>query len=108
MYVVTNKDDIVLAGPIEWSPGIIINSIESETGEDFTLSTSDLKRVPYEPVEGIKIRFAEINDPGFDPMFEERTGPIWTFTETIGTANYSKKDKKIEFPTLGEGSRIIG
>jgi hypothetical protein len=97
MYVVTNKDNIVLAGPIEWSPGIIINAIESETSENFSFLSSDYKKVPFEPIEGIKIRFAEINDPGYDSMFEDRTGPTWTFTETTGTANYSKKDKPIQF-----------
>jgi hypothetical protein len=97
VYVLTNKDDSVLLGPIQWSPGLILHTLQLEVGEDTTISPSDFKRVPYEPVEGYKIRFAEIVEEGFDPLFYDRTGPTWTFTEDKGIATYSFRQKDIKF-----------
>ncbi len=95
MYVLTDKDDVVLLGPIEWSPGLILSTLESEVGEDLQFNPSDFRRVPYEPVEGYKIRFAEVVEHNQNPLFYDRTGPTWTFTEAMGTATYSSTPKSI-------------
>jgi hypothetical protein len=97
VYVLTNKDDIVLLGPIDWIPGLILHTLESEVGEDLQLNPSDFRRVPYEPVEGYKIRFAEVVQHGENPLFYDTVGPTWTFTEDRGTATYSPKPKDIVF-----------
>lgn len=97
MFVVTDENNNILIGPINWSPAMISHVIESRTGEEVTIFPSDYQRVPFSPVEGIKIRNAIVVDPGHDEMFSDLRGPSWSFTEDTGTATYAAVDKDIRF-----------
>jgi len=102
MYVITdhNNGNFVILGPIEWRPRYISDILFDELQEEVNITKEDEARVPFEPVDGIKIRkcqtiFEEINE-----KIERHEGPFWEYDDEDpdiqATATWRKTDKSLE------------
>jgi hypothetical protein len=96
-YVVTYHNQVML-GPIQWDPSYIskIIQIDLELDEKPLILPSDYSKVPFDVVEYVRIRHAEEVKPAHNVKTQKLVGPIWTFDDSKGIANYTVQDKNID------------
>ena len=95
MYVVTYNDQVLL-GPIPWNPRMFMAIIEEDTELKVNILQSDRDNLPLDFGNGIVIRQCYENRPPINTKIYTYNGPFWSFTDELGTANYTQRDKPID------------
>lgn len=97
MYVVTFHNQVIL-GPIQWDASYISSVIQEDLDLNYrpTLYPSDIAKVPFDVLEYVRVRHAEELKPAHNTKTQKLVGPLWTFNESKGIANYTVEDKSID------------
>jgi hypothetical protein len=95
MYVVTYNDQVLL-GPIPWNSRMFMSVIESDTDLKVNILQSDKDSLPLDFGNGIMVRLCHEVRPIINTKIETYDGPFWSFTDDLGTATYTPRNKPID------------
>ena len=98
-YLLVQNKQIVILGPITWRQRFIqteINDlIESEElSIDYTVPATEQGYINIG--DGFEIFPVELTTPAFDPIYEELSGPFWTYENNVATGTYTINTLNIE------------
>ena len=95
-YVLVENKQTVLLGPTPWRPRAFQSEL-SDLDVDVQISSIEPQghlnvneNFDIFPVDSIIV-------PDIDLIYEELVGPFWTFGEHVAKAEYSKKDRNIDY-----------
>lgn len=93
-YILIENKEFVHLGPIFWRQRFIQSEID-DMDVDYIVS-------PVEPNQYVKINdsleiypVGQINIPEYDPLYEELSGPYWTFVDGFANGSYTVIEKVI-------------
>ena len=98
-YLLVQNKQIVILGPITWRQRFIqteINDlIESEELTiEYTVPATEQGYIDIG--DGFEIFPVELTTPAFDPIYEELSGPFWTYENNVATGTYTVNTLSIE------------
>jgi hypothetical protein len=98
-YLLVQNKQIVILGPITWRQRFIQTEINDliDDGEltiDYTVPATEQGYINIG--DGFEIFPVELTTPAFDPIYEELSGPFWTYENNVATGTYTVNTLSIE------------
>ena len=98
-YLLVQNKQIVILGPITWRQRFIQTEINDliDDGEltiNYTVPATEQGYINIG--DGFEIFPVELTTPAFDPIYEELSGPFWTYENNIATGIYTVNTLSIE------------
>ena len=98
-YLLVQNKQIVILGPITWRQRFIQTEINDliDDGEltiDYTVPATEQGYINIG--DGFEIFPVELTTPAFDPIYEELSGPFWTYENNVATGIYTVNTLSIE------------
>ena len=98
-YLLVQNKQIVILGPITWRQRFIQTEINDliDDGEltiDYTVPATEQGYINIG--NGFEIFPVELTTPAFDPIYEELSGPFWTYENNVATGIYTVNTLSIE------------
>ena len=98
-YLLVQNKQIVILGPITWRQRFIQTEINDliDDGEltiDYTVPATEQGYINIG--NGFEIFPVELTTPAFDPIYEELSGPFWTYENNVATGTYTINTLSIE------------
>jgi hypothetical protein len=98
-YLLVQNKQMVILGPITWRQRFIQTEINDliDDGEltiDYTVPATEQGYINIG--DGFEIFPVELTTPAFDPIYEELSGPFWTYENNIAYGSYTVVQLSIE------------
>jgi len=98
-YLLVQNKQMVVLGPITWRQRFIQTEINDliDDGEltiEYTVPATEQGYINIG--DGFEIFPVELTTPAFDPIYEELSGPFWTYENNVATGLYTVNTLSIE------------